>query len=159
MDKIIKQFTHLTFAPGQDFMWSPREQMVYYDPDRVDSNPGQLALLHEIGHAELRHNHIRSDMHLVGMEVDAWSFARQYAPEFAVAIDDEHIDACLESYRIWAYKRAVCPNCQFHGIQTQRRRYYCFTCRHTWRVSTNLTLQPHRRQCQDAAFLQTAKQP
>ena len=144
MKPIVDSFEHLQFKPGSEFVWSPRESTVYYDTERIDTTAGKLALLHEIGHAELRHSSIRSDMHLVGMEVEAWEFARQHAPQFDLEVNEEYIDNCLESYRIWAYKRAICPKCSFHGIQKTRQDYHCFTCRHAWRVTTNLTLQPHR---------------
>ena len=144
MREIIHHFEHLNFESGSEFVWSPRDKTVYYDTNRVDSDEGKLALLHEVGHAELKHSSIRSDMHLVGMEVEAWEFARQHAPKFKVEINEDYIDRCLESYRVWAYKRALCPNCNFHGIQKTRQDYHCFTCRHAWRVTTNLTLQPHR---------------
>ncbi len=149
MHEIMSHYPGLNFIKSSQFVWSPAHRAVYYpEEDETQEEQGQLALLHEIGHAELGHKTYHSDIHLLGMEVDAWKYARTKAPAFGITIDEEHIDRCLESYRIWVHKRSLCPRCQFHGIQTAPTRYRCFMCRRTWRVSRNLTLHPHRMDCQ-----------
>lgn len=147
MHDIAKHFPSLKFLPNNNFIWSPNEQTVFYNEQKIDQATGQLALLHEIGHAELGHSDYRSDIALLNMEIDAWEFACEAAVRFEIEVDEVHIDNCLESYRVWLYKRSRCPECEYHGIQIDRTHYRCFMCRHVWRVSRNLSLQPHRMQC------------
>lgn len=148
MDEIMAYYPGLNFTQSSQFVWSPDHKTVYYPGEDVRQEHNRLGLLHEIGHAELGHTTYHSDIHLLGMEVDAWKYARQKASVFGIVVDEYHIDSCLESYRIWVYKRSVCPRCQFHGIQTSPTRYRCFMCRRVWRVSRNLSLHPHRMDCQ-----------
>lgn len=147
MKSIIDYYPGISFAPNHCFVWSPLEHIVFYDENALGTPRGQLALLHEIGHAELNHQRYRSDIALINMEVDAWEFARDAAAKLEITTDDAHIDGCLETYRVWLYKRSRCPQCQYHGIQIKPTRYRCFMCRHHWRVTKNLTLQPHRLPC------------
>lgn len=144
MHKITNRYPALRFTPHDCFVYSPAQQTVFYNKDQVASDHGQLALLHEIGHAHLGHQAYRYDIGLLNMEVAAWAFARQAAGELDIAVDEQHIQSCLESYRTWLYKRSRCPECQSHGVQTARGRYKCFVCHQSWRVSRNLTLQPRR---------------
>lgn len=150
MYEIMKSYPDINFIKGSQFVWSPKHWAVYYQEEDRDQEQDRLALLHEIGHAELGHKNCRSDVHLLSMEVDAWSYARQKAALFGIKVDEQHIEDCLESYRIWLHKRSVCPNCQFHGIQTKTTKYRCFMCRHIWQVARSLSLQPHRMNCVSA---------
>lgn len=147
MDSITARYPELNFAQASQFLWSPRTQTVFYDQDIAETATGQLALLHEIGHAELGHTDYILDIELLGMEVDAWGYARRHSLELGIAVDEEHVERCLESYRIWLYKRSLCPHCSAHGLQIDKKTYRCFMCRHQWRVARSLTLQPRRRQC------------
>lgn len=147
MHEIMAYYPGLQFIQSSRFVWSPGHRAVYYSDEDATQECNQLALLHEIGHAELGHTTYHSDIHLLGMEVDAWKYARTQASVFNISIDEDHIDGCLESYRIWLHKRSICPRCQFHGIQTSPTRYRCFMCRRGWRVSRNLSLHPHRMDC------------
>jgi hypothetical protein len=151
VDEIMAYYPGLEFIPSSRFVWSPGRRTVYYPAPDFGRESNQLGLLHEIGHAELGHTSYHSDIHLLGMEVDAWSYARQKAPEFGLTVDEAHIHACLESYRIWVHKRSVCPRCQFHGVQTTPIRFDCFMCRQRWRVSRGLSLQPRRMDCRSLA--------
>lgn len=150
MHSIIAHYPSLAFEPADRFCWSPAMQTIYYDVWHIGQDSGQLALLHEIGHAQLNHNEYSLDVELLNMEVQAWAYARQYAHQFHITIDEEHIDQCLEGYRIWLYKRSLCPVCDCHGLQIRARLYRCFMCRHQWRVAPTLTLQPRRQQCQSS---------
>ncbi|MEX0748406.1 MAG: hypothetical protein WD467_01170 [Candidatus Saccharimonadales bacterium] len=147
MNEIILHYPRLTFTSGNQFVWSPGRRTVFYDETEFDTARGRLALLHEIGHAELDHQDYHSDLNLLNMEMEAWEYAVSKAIEFGVAVDEAHIDRCLETYRVWLYKRSRCPECDFHGIQLDPKHYRCFMCRHTWQVARTLSLQPNRSHC------------
>ncbi len=147
MDEIMAYYPSLYFIQSSRFVWSPAQRTVYYPDYDIRQEYNQLGLLHEIGHAELGHTTYHSDIHLLGMEVDAWIYARQKAPVFSIAVDEAHVDSCLESYRVWVHKRSVCPRCEFHGVQITPTKYRCFMCRRQWRVSRTLSIHPHRMDC------------
>ncbi|MEX0668309.1 MAG: hypothetical protein WD061_01045 [Candidatus Saccharimonadales bacterium] len=147
MNEIILHYPNLKFAGGSYFVWSPKISTIFFDESEYNTSRGRLALLHEIGHAELEHSGYSSDISLLNMEIDAWDFAADKAEEFGVFVDEAHIDMCLETYRIWLYKRSKCPECGFHGVQKKPSEYFCFMCKHSWIVAKSLSLQPHRFSC------------
>lgn len=147
MNEIILHYPNLNFAEGKHFVWSPKISTVFFDENEYNTSRGRLALLHEIGHAELDHSGYSSDIALLNMEIDAWDFAVEKAEEFGVFVDENHIDMCLETYRIWLYKRSMCPECSFHGVQKKPNEYFCFMCKHSWKVAKSLSLQPQRLSC------------
>jgi hypothetical protein len=132
---IVDQFPGYAFTAGDGFMWSPRQRVITYDPERLCTNAGRLALLHEIGHARLRHRLYRYDLELLQMEIEAWEVAAALAPGFNVLIDQPHIDRAIASYDHWLTKRATCPDCSSFGIQRGRDQYGCFTCGTVWAVN------------------------
>lgn len=148
MNNIIPHYPQLRFTSSSHFVYSPNKRTIFYDASEFYTPKGRLALLHEIGHAELNHQRYRSDIDLLNMEIDAWDYAVENAEQFDIPVDEAHIDRCLETYRVWLYKRSRCPQCSYHGIQTSLSKYRCFMCRHTWRVARTLSLQPHRMDCQ-----------
>ena len=148
MNEIILNYPQITFTGSSHFVWSPNSKTVFYNEEECSNSTGKLALLHEIGHAELGHFDYSSDIGLLNMEMDAWEYAIEKASDYSIAVNEAHIDRCLETYRIWLYKRSRCPQCEFHGIQTEPNRYRCFMCRHTWKVARSLSLQPQRTHCQ-----------
>lgn len=106
-----------------------------------------MAILHEIAHSLLAHKNYLLDIELLNMEVAAWARARKLAKDFSVSIDEVHINDCLDSYRLWLYKRSRCPNCQNTGFQQDGNTYRCFICFASWRVAASHTLRPRRMQC------------
>lgn len=144
---IFKEFTNVSFVPGHTFTWSPRKRVIIYDKNLLETNRGAMALLHEIGHAKLNHQTYNFDIELINMEVEAWAQARNLAKRHNVPIDESHIDECLETYRIWLYKRSRCPTCSNTSVQESTRKYRCFLCRTTWEVASTRTTQPRRMNC------------
>lgn len=132
---VINSFPDLEFVPGRFFMWSPISRTVTYDPRRMKNNNGRLALLHEIGHAELNHRTYKYDFELIKMEMDAWDFVRQTATSFHIKIDEDHIARCIETYDHWLTKRATCPDCQNFCLQKDRNNFGCFLCGSKWKVN------------------------
>jgi hypothetical protein len=132
---ITKHFPDLTFVSGRFFMWSPISRTVTYDPKRIKTNNGRLALIHEIGHARLEHRTYKYDFELIKMEMDAWDFARAWAPKFGLKIDEDHIARAIDSYDYWLTKRATCPDCTNFSLQKDRNAFGCFACGAKWKVN------------------------
>lgn len=133
--ELLDHFKDLTFVAGQYFMWSPYHRTITYDSRRIKTNNGKLALLHEIAHARLGHRIYKYDMELINMEMDAWDVTRQMAPQFGLAIDEDHIARCIDTYDNWLTKRATCPDCNNFSLQKARDTYGCFSCGAKWRVN------------------------
>lgn len=144
--QIKKHYPELKFKASNRFVWSPRRRTVYYDPQLVETSEGLQALLHELSHALLHHENYELDIELINMEVEAWSKAKELAPQFDVKISDDHVDYCLESYRIWLFKRSQCPVCESTSIQENETTYRCFNCQASWKVAQTKSLQPRRMQ-------------
>lgn len=135
METIIGDFPQFEFVPATFFMWSPHDQAIFYDTERMQANDGLMALLHEIGHATLGHRIYKFDMELIKMELDAWDVARQLAPRYDVAIDEEHVAMVVGTYDEWLTKRATCPDCANFSLQKGRDEYSCFDCGAVWQVN------------------------
>ncbi len=129
---------------GETFYWSPAEEVVYYRPDNT-TDEGSWALLHETGHALLKHTKYYSDIELVLMEVEAWEEAKSMAKDMKITIDEDHIQDCLDSYREWLHKRSLCPQCELSGIQLDVKTYTCIFCQEKWNVSSDRFCRPYRR--------------
>jgi len=132
---ILECYPGYSFAVGDRFLWSPRQRVITYDPQLLTTNDGRLALLHEIGHAQLHHRRYRYDLELLQMEIEAWEVAARLAPSFGVAINQDHIDHAIASYDRWLTKRATCPSCGEFGLQRGRQLYNCVTCGAGWSVN------------------------
>lgn len=142
-----KQFPQIRFESGEAFVWSPKKQIVYYNPERLQTDRGITSLLHEVGHALLGHTTYELDIELLDMEAAAWSKARSLAQEYKVNLDHDHIDACLDTYRAWIYKRSRCPLCGNTSLQRSAQIYHCFLCNAQWNVAQSRSSQPRRMNC------------
>lgn len=147
LGEVKKRYPNLKFQSGSTFVWSPQASTVFYNQELVDTPRGGLALLHEIGHALLGHQTYQLDLELLNMEVEAWIKARELADHHELEIDEEHIENCLETYRIWLFKRSRCPTCENTSLQQDETNYRCFVCGSGWRVAQTRTLQPRRMAC------------
>lgn len=134
----LENFPDLNFIAGRFFMWAPSQDAIFYDPSRLKNNDGKLALLHEIGHARLRHRFYKYDMELLQMEMDAWDVVRQLAPTFGLSVDEDHIRNCIATYDEWLSKRATCPDCDNFSLQKDFTHYACFACGSRWKVNERL---------------------
>jgi len=132
---LIDHFPEFTFIPGNCFMYSPYHRTITYDTERINQNDGQLALLHEIGHARLGHRIYRYDIQLITMEMDAWDVARELAPQHGITIDEEQITRTIDGYDEWLTKRSTCPDCGNFSLQRSRDCYGCFACGAQWTVN------------------------
>src|ERR1700685_2099067 len=102
--KLTRDFPGLTFQTGAVACWSPKQQHIIYNPD-TEQPAGFWSLLHEVGHALLKHANYSSDFELLSLEVAAWEKARVLARNYAQEIDEAHIERCLDTYRDWLHKR------------------------------------------------------
>ncbi len=134
IDRIKRSFGQYSFGVSDDFRWSPEEQLITHPPFTASNDI--WTLLHEISHAELHHSLFYLDIELINQEAEAWEHARTVlAPKFGMAIDDDHIQDHLDTYRVWLHQRSKCPRCGHNGLQTTQNTYNCSNCRCLWRVN------------------------
>jgi hypothetical protein len=142
--KLQSQFPELRFIPGQQFCWSPETLEIIYK-DNAKGKNATWSLLHETGHALLKHTGYRADFELIILEIAAWGEAVQLGKSLGIAIDEDHIQDCLDTYRDWLYKRSICPNCHTKCLQQDdRAHYHCFNCHTLWRVSASRFCRAYR---------------
>ena len=99
--EIIAAYPKQRFLPAGYFAYDASEDIVNYDPVGIKTNSGKLALLHEISHAMLGHFHYRFDFELYAMEMDAWNKTRELANKHKLNINEDYINACMDSYDEW----------------------------------------------------------
>jgi hypothetical protein len=142
--KLQARFPGLRFTEGMQFCWSPETAEIFYKAGG-GSRRAQWSLLHETGHALLGHADYRTDFELVRLEVAAWEKAHAVGTDLAIAIDPEHIQDCLDTYRDWLYKRSICPQCTAKCLQQDDYIHYrCFNCHMVWRVTTSRFCRAYR---------------
>ncbi len=148
MEKLIRKLQRdhpdLVFSAGKSHCWSPEQSQISYADEGV-SKHGIEGLLHELGHARLKHQGYISDLELLKKEVDAWQEALSLATLYDVSFDKEHMQDCLDTYRDWVYKRSICPMCLNTGLQKNESHYHCLNCGHVWGVTASRFCRPYRR--------------
>lgn len=147
MEKIINllkdKYPKLSFKKGDSFSWAPHDNKIIY-PEQADESRAIWSLLHETGHALLKHSAYQMDFELLRLEANAWQKAKEIAKNIGVAIDEDHIQDCLDTYRDWLYRRSICPSCNITGLQDGRSFYKCHNCRTRWKVSSSRFCRPYR---------------
>jgi len=133
---------------GSQCYWSPETQTIVYEAG--GANAHIWSVLHELGHALLGHTSYKSDIELLQKEMLAWEKARELARAYAVHIDNDHVQECLDSYREWLSRRSTCPNCRIKTLQTSPESYQCFNCSLTWRVTPARHSRTYRRKTKTA---------
>lgn len=141
IETIIKP---IKFIASNQFYWSPESNEIYYDKNSLD-HVGVWSLLHESGHALLGHSYYSNDFHLLSLEIAAWQKAKELANKLNLAIDQNHIEDCLDTYRDWIDKRSICPVCNIRSLQNDNfTNYNCFNCHSKWRVTPSRFCRPYR---------------
>jgi hypothetical protein len=144
ISKLKSDFPALNFKAGEQFCWSPETNEIIYN-SKVTGKHATWSLLHETGHALLKHTTYKADFELLRLEIAAWEKARKLASKINVEIDEEHIQDCLDTYRDWLYKRSICPNCTAKCLQQNDFIHYrCFNCHTIWRVSASRFCRAYR---------------
>jgi hypothetical protein len=136
--EIIAAYPEQKFLPAGYFAYDASEDIVNYDPAGIKTNSGKLALLHEVSHALLGHFHYRFDFELFAMEMDAWNMTRELAHKHNLNINEEYINACMDSYDEWLTKRGTCPKCNEFNVQSKPNEFKCYRCLTRWRVSEDI---------------------
>jgi ribosomal protein S27AE len=143
LERLRQDYPILEFVESDAFYWSPFDKKIHY----ANGSPiaAQWSVLHETAHALLEHTAYSLDFELLQMEVAAWELAKELAAKYGIAMDDDHIQNCLDSYRDWLYKRSICPSCGNRSTQHDNgSRYQCFNCHGTWAVTSSRFCRPYR---------------
>jgi hypothetical protein len=144
VSKLQTIYPEIHLKPSANFYWSPIDDTVYYN-SLNETQEGLWAILHESGHAILRHTKYYSDIELVKMEVAAWESAKELGDRIGIKIDDDHAQDCVDSYRNWLHRRSLCPDCDLAGIQIETKTYTCVFCHKKWHVTPERFCRPYRR--------------
>lgn len=144
INKLQGDFPALTFKKADRASWSPAENIVTYTASKSNILTATWTMLHELGHAIANHTTYDSDINLLRKEIEAWEKAVFLAQKYAITIDEDYIEDCLDTYRDWLHKRSSCPTCETHGLQHSKNLYSCFNCQSTWHVSSERLCRPYR---------------
>lgn len=134
LDSIISDHKNIKFVPGDQFSWNPKSSTIKYVTDDIVDINGLWSLMHELGHAKLNHKDYRDDLELLMMEVAAWSEAQKIAKNYDIAIEERHIEKCVDSYRVWLHRRSRCIDCKTNSLQRNKTTYQCHNCGTEWSV-------------------------
>jgi hypothetical protein len=156
LERLQQDFTDINFVAGKAFCWSPNDRRVCYKAEASGStNPAvqtaaAFSLLHEVAHALLEHRRYRLDFELLELELAAWQEARILGKRYGIAICEDHVQNCLDTYRDWLYRRSICPTCSTRALQqdsspAQKPSYRCFNCHATWLVASSRFCRPYRQ--------------
>lgn len=145
LHKLAADFPALTFCQGEQSCWSPQEKKIIFMIEAEDETISIWSLLHEVGHAAQGHTTYHSDFELLQLEAAAWQHAQILADKYGYAIDSDHIQDCLDTYRDWLHRRSTCPTCGNRSLQESARQYSCFNCDTKWQVTTSRFCRPYRR--------------
>jgi len=132
LSQLKSNYPQFSFKLGDNFLWSPSDNTIYYDKS-IGFRP--VLLLHELAHALLVHNSYDRDIQLITMERQAWDYTKELAPAYHITLPDDIIQSNLDSYRDWIHDRSTCPICQATGIQIEKSVYSCPACSYQWRVN------------------------
>ncbi len=146
-NKFIRQletdYPQFKFRAGNQEHWSPRTQTITYETAKGEEL--KYGLLHELAHALLDHSGYTTDFELLKLESLAWHKAAEIGQKYAVNINEDHIQNCLDTYRDWLHRRSKCPTCSVHVMQQNSTTYKCFNCGETWQVSAGRFARSYRR--------------
>jgi hypothetical protein len=147
--RLRQDFPDINFVADKTFCWSPSNRQVHYR-DGATGETACYSLLHELGHALLEHRRYRQDLELLELEMAAWERASRIARDYAVTIDEDYIQNCLDTYRDWLYRRSICPSCATKALQQDappfgKAAYHCFNCHATWEVANSRFCRPYRQ--------------
>ena len=145
VNKLRYTFPDIIFSIGNTFSWSPATKTISYPNNVSEKTVGAWSLLHETGHAQLKHTNYSLDIDLLLMEVQAWEKAKEIGLLTGYNIDENHIQDCLDTYRDWLHKRSTCPRCGLVCLQTTPQKYKRHNCQNIWDVTASRFCRPYRR--------------
>ncbi len=145
LDRLRHDYKDVEFIAGNTFCWSPASRQIIFKAN-AKGLAAIYSLLHEVGHAHLKHKRYTLDFELLEIEVAAWEQAQLIAPTYDVQINEDHVQNCLDTYRDWLYRRSICPSCTTKALQLDKEpAYACFNCHATWRVAPSRFCRPYRK--------------
>ncbi|MBA3757930.1 hypothetical protein H0X09_03685 [Candidatus Saccharibacteria bacterium] len=142
--RLSGDYPDFKFRAGREEHWSPQSNTITFT---LDQNEQQLCfgLLHELAHALLGHANYKGDFELIKLEAQAWELASTIGKKYSIEITEDHIQACLDTYRDWLHRRSTCPTCAMHVLQRDTTTYQCFNCQSIWQVSSGRFVRPYRK--------------
>jgi hypothetical protein len=143
--RLQQDYPDLSFIESSQFSWHAGKQNIAYNKSLLGDERGVWAMLHELGHALLQHADYENDVELLQLEICAWEKAHELAKKYAISLDQDYIEDCLDSYRDWLHVRATCPTCFQRCLQADPRTYACHNCGTTWHVTRSRLCRPYRR--------------
>lgn len=146
LERIATDYPDLEFIESAHFSWHAGKKHVSFKKVGKNTEHNMWALLHELGHALLGHAGYKHDIELLQLEVAAWEKGRRLAEHYGLAVNEDYIQDCLDTYRDWLHLRATCPTCFARSLQTTEKRYRCFNCQTEWQVSRSRLCRPYRLQ-------------
>ncbi len=138
LERITNTYHELNFEPGDEFLYDAADEIIYYHEASLGRNEGQIALLHEIAHAQLGHFHYHTDLELFALETQAWHATKHLCAVHGVTLSEEYLRNCLSTYAHWLNNRASCPVCNNFSTQEDELTYRCFLCHARWQVKTDV---------------------
>lgn len=124
VEKLKVDFPDYKYKIGKKFLFRyPRT--IEMGPDEPNS---ELLLLHELGHAILRHQDFKTDVERLKMEAEAWEKARELAKRYGLNFEEEFVQDELDTYRDWLHKKSRCPKCGLTRFQDADGTYHCPRC-------------------------------
>lgn len=145
LDSLKELLPEIEFRHGDSFMWSPDISTIFFLRKENYERHDAWALIHEAGHADLKHQDYKNDLSLVRLESEAWERAKTLASRLGEEISEEHIQDCLDTYRDWLHKRSTCPVCGIITLQSDNLSYKCFNCQNRWTVPESPICRVARR--------------
>lgn len=124
LEQVKKDYSEYNFRGSRKFAFRPPSTILVGPRERRSD----LLLLHELGHAELKHRDFGLDITRIKMENEAWEKARELAAKYGVEFDDELVQGELDSYRDWLHRKSRCPACGLTRFQTPSGEYHCPRC-------------------------------
>jgi hypothetical protein len=122
LNRIKSDYKEFIFREGRKYAFRPPKTII------IGPEDDSLSLLHELGHALLKHRSFDTDAKRLRMEREAWEKARELAAFYNVPFDEELMENELDSYRDWLDHKSRCPKCKLTRYQTPDGVYHCPKC-------------------------------
>lgn len=123
-EQLRQDFGELRFVRGRKFAFRP--------PRTIAIGPAEpfsrLLVLHEVGHAVLKHRSFKADVERLRMEMAAWEKARELAPGYGIEWEEDVVQRELDTYRDWLHQKSRCPKCGLTRFQDAKGQYRCPRC-------------------------------
>lgn len=121
--KVKADYPSLRIISGERFIFRPPKTVVY---DKKSSS--SLLFLHELGHALSGRYNFKTEVERIKIEVIAWEKARELCAKYGVCIDEDLIEAELDTYRDFLHQKSRCPKCGLTRFQTPDKIFRCPRC-------------------------------